>query len=120
MKIQNANADYAKNEMDKRKRFKPKTMVGDVHKPNVEFTSDLVTLAHQTNLVKKSKAEFNCRASNSLKELRRHERIRRANNAIIKEEMEDEDLSQMTYSSIDSKDEEILDDIRKRENERQY
>ena len=107
MKIQNANADYAKIEMDKRKRFKPKVMVGDIHKPNVEFTSDLVTLAHQTNLVKKSKAEFNCRASNSLKELRRDERMRRANKAIIKEEMEDEDLSQMTYSSIDSRDEEI-------------
>ena len=48
-------------------KFKPKKMVGDIHKPNCEFTSDLTSMAHKTKLAVKNKAKFGCTPSNSLR-----------------------------------------------------
>ena len=37
--------------------FKPQIMLGDFRKPNTEFTSDLVQLAHKTRLSTKTISE---------------------------------------------------------------
>jgi hypothetical protein len=34
------------DEILRRNKFKPKVLIGDLRKPNTEFTSDLVTIAH--------------------------------------------------------------------------
>ena len=51
-------------------------MLADVRKPNCEFTSDLVLLAHQTRLVKSYKSQTKAINSGSLKEMRLKERLR--------------------------------------------
>ena len=58
------------------KSFKPKVMLGDLRKPNIEFTSDIVYMAHNTRIVKKGKTQASCVESNSLQQLRKKERQR--------------------------------------------
>ena len=70
MKQSMTNEEHAKQELLKMKRYKPKVMVGDLRKENCEFTSDLVSLAHNTRLVKKSKETGDCQPSLSLQQLR--------------------------------------------------
>ena len=84
MKIAHVNADHAKQEQNKLKIYKPKVMVGDLRKPNCEFTSDLVSLQHNTRFVKKYKEVDECKGSDSLQELRLQERMRRATKVMVK------------------------------------
>ena len=58
------------------KSFKPKVMLADLRKPNIEFTSDIVYITHNTRIVKKIKTKAQCVESRSLLELRKKERQR--------------------------------------------
>ena len=51
-------------------------MLGDLRKPNIEFTSDIVYITHNTRIVKKVKTKAQCVESRSLLELRKKERQR--------------------------------------------
>lgn len=48
----------------------PQQTLGDLLKPNCEFTSDLVLMAHRTKFVKKVNEASNTRFSQSLSQLR--------------------------------------------------
>ena len=63
-----------KNAERMRGSFKPKVMLGDLRKPNIEFTSDIVYMAHNTRVVKKGKAKTATLESLSLQQLRKKER----------------------------------------------
>ena len=71
---QHINAQKAAERM--RKNFKPKVMLGDLRKPNIEFTSDIVYITHNTRIVKKVKTQAQCGESDSLLQLRKKERQR--------------------------------------------
>ena len=63
--------------------FKPKVMVGDLRKPQCEFTSDLNFLAHQTRLMQRKMAEERTVESDSLQQLRLKTRVKRKIDALI-------------------------------------
>ena len=105
-------------------KFKPKALIADVHKPNCEFTSDLVVLAHQTRLVKKNKSQAKTISSGSLKEMRLKERLRLHKMALDKEQNnqqnDDEEYESDAYSF--SSDGEVFsqNELRRRRNSMQY
>jgi len=67
----------------KKNKFKPMVMVGDISKPNCEFTSDLNFMAHNTRLIKKMMAKDGGQESASLQQARLKERIKRRTKALI-------------------------------------
>ena len=62
----NPHKNALSEQIARRKKFKPKVMLGDLRKTNCEFTSDLVQIAHNTRLVKRKMAETKTEKSNSL------------------------------------------------------
>lgn len=81
----NALAD----DIQRRKKFKPKVLIGDLRKPNTEFTSDLVTIAHQSRLIRRKNAEMGTEESKSLEQIRLKDRIRHRTRVMIKDQEDD-------------------------------
>lgn len=96
-----------------KEKYKPKTMVGDLRKPNCEFTSDLNIIAHKTRLIKKKMVEMGTTESASLKQERLRKRIARKNKLLAKIELQD--LTDEEDSFNGSQIDETLDDLMSRE-----
>ena len=51
---------------EKAKHYKPRAILGDIRKPNLQFTSDLAQIAHNTRLVKKKMKQSGTKYSEGL------------------------------------------------------
>ena len=73
----------------KKKRFKPKAMIGSVRKPNLDFSQDLSYLTHQTEIVRKKMRESQVQKSKGLNQKREAARqahkLNRKKQAILKD-----------------------------------